>query len=228
MEYISSQTFTSQLSEFSGVSYTLKKFSHGSRSRLRAALAPALDAIRKHTDHIAEISDRHRLDLLGEDAAPMREDDSIQLVLIDNGQTAAPENTVSLEQRLAIDHIGDITREITNITDKDIDIQYLIASFLKMEGIKITDENGTQYGSPDKKPITAKVLFESGPEDLCKEVVANIKMLAGLTDSVKENLELRSISGAPVDSQTLSTIAPDANGNADSNTATAINTSQNG
>jgi hypothetical protein len=204
-------TLNSQTEGFEEVSFIIRKFSHGLRSRVRQQLAPALSKIREKTERINELIEESSLD---QPAAPV----GIQLVipLDDAGQPdqqPTPQRFTA-SQLAVIERISDINNEISIITAAEVDLVYLQEGLVSITGIEI-----------EGKTPGAKLLYERGPEDLCQEIIAAIKEQAGLPSALKSNLGLPTTSGAVVDGQTSDTIAPDANAIAGMPLETAPDTS---
>lgn len=200
IEYVPFVEKTSQTEGYTEVKFTIRKFSHGLRSRIRRQLAPSLAKIRELNDKITQIVDEFNLD---QSAKTALTETPLVIPLSESGkpEIADPSegSKFSIPQMQAIEHIGDIENEIQIVTASDVDIVWLKEGLIKLEGI-----------SMGGKPVDAQWLYEQGPELLCKEIVTAIKAEAGLIAEVKENLRLPSTSGAAVDGETNGTNAPGA------------------
>ncbi len=206
-KYIKTVTIETKLTDpgFQGVSFTLRRFSHGIRTRLRMELAPALHQIREVTERIQLEVDRNNL---GEPETP---DASLELQgakMLDPNPEDTPAATTSTvrkftdEQIHAIDRMNDLAREIDIINAIHVDPVYLKYGLVSVNGI--TDDND--------KPFTPNSLYDEGPEELCQEIVAAIKELSGVAPrSDRANLESPTTFGAAEGGQMSDTIAPSAN-----------------
>lgn len=192
------------------VSYTVRKISHGIRSKIRRQLAPTLAKIREKTEEIenliregqlnesvqAQIASSGEIVPLSDDPAeipgPTEELPVAKTV-------TAKGNSFTSDQIRIIEKIEDINNEIEIITSNDVDIVYLQHGLVSVDGLKIANNSKPDY----------KLLYESGPEPLCLEIVERVKEEAGLTMAVKENLKSPTTSGAAAGGPTTDTIAPD-------------------
>ncbi len=217
-KYTTVQTFTSQVEGFQDVTYTLRKFSHGLRAKVRTELAAALAKIRQKTEQINELVESSGITEDEEAPAP-----DLQLIIPLEDDAPAPvkatkDRKFTADQLAIIDHIADINREIEVITASDVDPIYLKHGLTSITGLELEGIDKVDW----------KALYEHGPEDLCQEVIRNIKTMAGLLPEVKENLELPSISGAAVAGQMNDTNAPAASDMAGMPSVTAGDTSLSG
>lgn len=216
MRYLATVRKDSQLPEFTGVSFTIRKFSHGSRTKLRMELAEALHKIREITERIQLEVERNGLEKPEDD--PQLELPGVR-VLPDEFTEAPKAKEVrqfTPEQLRIIDKLQDYSRDIDVVNADQVDPVYLRHSLVSVDGI--TDENGN--------PFTAETLYSSGPEDLCQEIVNAIKVLAGVSREEKANLELPTTSGAQVAGQMSDTNAPNAIEDTGTKLETAGDTSQ--
>lgn len=196
-KYTTVQTFTSKVEGFEDVSYTLRKFSHGLRAKVRTELAAALAKIRQKTEQINELVESSGITEDEEAPAP-----ELQLIIpLDDSPApvkAKGDRKFTADQLAIIDQIADINREIEVITASDVDPIYLRHGLTSITGLELEGIDKVDW----------KALYEHGPEDLCQEIIRNIKTMAGLLPEVKENLESPSTSGAAVDGQMNDMNAP--------------------
>lgn len=203
---------TSAIPEFSGVTFTIKKISHGLRTKIRRDLAAALAKIREKSEQIESIVDDFKL------SDEPEEPQQLQLVeLDDKGEVPAKKPGVRFnrDQTRAIQRITDINNDIEIITAGEVDPVYLRQAFISIDGFQI-----------DGKAPDANTMYERGPEELCQEIIRAIKSAAGLTVAVKENLELPITSGAAAGGQMNDTIAPAASSMDGTENVTATSSSQ--
>lgn len=190
----STVTLSSKTPGFEEVRYTIKRFTHGRRARLRLQLSGSLDKIRDLTNELDDISTKLKA---------MQKSETVTLGF-ENGEPATELDVVSLpeeEKNTSIRELLDVairvSSQIDTITMNEVDPAYLRIGLVKIEGIKI---NGAEP--------TADLMYEDGPEDLCKEIIFAIKKEAGVEEEVKESLESPSTSGAVVDGGKNSMTAP--------------------
>lgn len=193
---------TSRLPEFSEVNFTIRRISHGIRSRIRLELSASLGKIREKTDLITELVDE------GKFVEPPAFEDAQMLIPLEEGLLDSEPVPIPIKaegrvwtkgQIKLMERISDVNNEIEIITATEVDPVYLKHGLVSFTGIDIEG----------KKPFW-QAMYEDGPEDLCQEILIAIKSQAGLTSETKENLESPSTSGAQVGGANPSMIAPDA------------------
>jgi hypothetical protein len=195
MKYISEVMHSSKLPEFVGVSFVLRKFSHGRRAQLRLELAPAVQQIREITERIQLEVSKYNLE--------------------DDTESEGVARSFDHEQLSAINRMQDWGRSIDTITAQKVDPSYLRAALVRVIGL--TDPQDNEYN--------AQTLYETGPEDLCKEIVEACRKIAGFTQKEKEDFELPTTSGAAAGGPTSDISASNANVNTTTPLATAAATS---
>lgn len=219
----------SALADYPEVTFTIRRISHGIRSRIRLDLSKVLATIRDKSDEINDMIDQGGFASNAPASLPTDEittlpDDTGTIAVSEAPSVGAPGTPdFTNEQRRLIEKISSVNNDIEIITGNDVDPVYLEHGFVSMTGIDVTDEDG----NPTKRPVTWQWLFKEGPEDLCREVLEAIKAQAGIGQTVKENLSSPSTSGAPVAGQTSDTNVPSVDPTVGTEGATVVSITQN-
>lgn len=192
------------------VRYTLNVVTHGRRTRLRLALAKSLHKIREIAEQVNVLVEE------GNFTTPKQ---------VTEGITALPDDAVedtkakigeySTEQKKIIAQIEELNDDINLITASEVDLEYLRAGFVSLEGVLI-----------DGLPATADSLYEFGDEQLCLEILSAVKRQFGVSNEVKASLESPTTSGAAVGGQTSDMTAPNVSVITGTSTEIAPDTSQ--
>jgi hypothetical protein len=215
----------SKLPEFAGVSFVLNRVSYGLRTRLRRDLVPALQRIR-HLNELMQLEvSKYGLDSTLEtndtpetNGMVLLEDEAVPT--LGEASSIAPGTVTKKftpEQEAAVDRITDLGQQIDLATDELSVPVYLKHGLVSVNGL--LDATG--------QPYTATSLYQTGPEDLCREILEEFMGMVNPTRKTQANLESPITSGAVADGQMIHTIAPNVNGNKPTESGIAPSISQN-
>lgn len=122
MQYQPYETVASKLSDFAGVTFTLRRLSHGQRTQLRLRLAESLHLVRTLNEKIELEVDRYALQPESEEGKS---------------------TPFTKEQLLALERVNDLSRAIDLVTYEKVDPQYLQFCLVHLDGI--IDEHGQPF-----------------------------------------------------------------------------------
>lgn len=194
---------------YPGVSFRIRPFSHGLRSKVRLDLVKPSAKIREHMKVINDLIEESGIE---QEEAPANPSPIIE---IKDAPDQKAEKESMRSRMILLDKVEAINNEVSIITATEVDPVYLKASFVSISGIEL--EGFDKIGWEE--------LYHNAPEDLCREIINRIKAEAGLQAYQKENLELPTTSGAAVDGQIQNSIVPNASAPDIIANETATNTS---
>lgn len=191
-----------------GVSFKIRTFSHGLRSKIRLELVKPSNKIREYMNQINELVEESGL----VEDSPAEPSPIIEIV----EKPQEDEQSSNRKKQELLEKIEFINNESQIVTATEVDPVYLRYAFVSISGFEIEGADAIDW----------KQLYDFAPEDLCQEIIARIKAEAGIAGYQRENLELPTTSGAVAGGQMNDSIAQNANVPANIEGETANDTSQ--